>query len=53
MAFDPIAGGRSHTGGYHEIADDPGFVIEVEILDLADRAIGGADGAPFQILRVA
>jgi hypothetical protein len=50
MAFDPIAGGRSHTGGYHEIADDPGFVIEVEILDLADWPIGGADSASFKIV---
>ena len=53
MAFDPIAGGRSHTGGYHEIADDPGFVIEIEIFDVADGAVGRSDGVALQIRRVA
>ena len=37
----------------NEVPYDPSVIIEIEILDLADRTVGCADGETFHILHVA
>ena len=37
----------------HQVADGPGIVVEVEVLDLSNRTIGGCDAEVFQVFQAA
>jgi hypothetical protein len=48
-----LAARQPGSGIDHEVANHPGIVFEVEVLDVSDLAIGGTDLVVFEVFQVA